>query len=120
MKQAKILRANECEVLDFEWGQLTWFASAKLGNSDEMTVGKCVIKPGHANPLHSHPNCTEILAVVQGRIAHKIEGGKEVELGVGDVITLPTDLPHNARNIGDVDAVLSIAFSSAHRQTKGE
>ena len=120
MKRAKILRANECEVLDFDWGQLTWFASAKLGNSDEMTVGKCVIKPGCANPLHSHPNCSEVLTVLDGRIAHVIEDGQEVEMGAGDVITLPTDLPHRARNIGNDDAVLFIAFSSANRQTKGE
>jgi len=40
--------------------------------------------------------------------------------GPGDVITLPTGLPHNARNLGDSDAVLLVTFSSADRQTRGE
>jgi quercetin dioxygenase-like cupin family protein len=120
MQKANILRAHECEVIGMDWGQLTWYASGKLGNSDDITVGKCVIKPGRENPLHSHPNCAEVLVVQQGRIAHVVEGGKEVEMGAGDVITLPTDLPHKARNLGDEDAVLLIAFTSADRETQGE
>jgi len=47
-------------------------------------------------------------------------GGKSVELNEGDVITLPTNLPHQARNIGQTLAVLLIAFSSAERRTRGE
>jgi quercetin dioxygenase-like cupin family protein len=120
MDAARILRANECETVSADWGGLTWYASGPLGNSDDMTVGRCVIKPGCENPLHSHPNCSETLVVLCGRIAHVIEGGKEVEMEPGDVITLPVDLPHKARNIGDEDAVLMITFSSAHREAKGE
>lgn len=120
MKETKILRADECERVDAEWGTLTWYASGKRGNSDEMTVGRCVIKPGCSNPLHSHPNCSEVLVVSEGRIAHAVEEGEEVELSEGDVITIPAHLPHNARNIGESDAVLLIAFSSADREAEGE
>ena len=120
MKKSKILRSDECETIGADWGHLTWFASDALGNSDEMTVGKCVIKPGYENPLHSHPNCSEVLTVLQGRIMHTIEDGREVELAEGDVISLPVDLPHKARNIGEDDAILFIAFSSAERETRGE
>ena len=120
MSKARILRSDQCETVETEWGRLTWHASAKLGNSEEMTVGQCLIKPGCENPLHSHPNCSEVLAVLQGRISHTIEGGESIELDQGDVITLPPDLPHQARNIGEGDAVLLIAFSSADRHTKGE
>lgn len=116
--KAKILRSIESETIEADWGYLTWYASGKLGNSDDMTVGKCVIKPGCENPLHGHPNCSEILVVLQGKIAHIIEGGQEVELDQGDVITLPPNLPHKARNMAREDAVLLIAFSSADRQTK--
>lgn len=120
MGRATILRANECDTVEAEWGHLTWYASGALGNSGDMTMGKCVIRSGRENPLHSHPNCSEVLAVLQGRISHTIEGGESIELDQGDVITLPPDLPHQARNIGEGDAVLLIAFSSADRHTKGE
>ncbi len=119
MDSTVVLRADNAEVVKADWGQLTWYASGGLGNSRHMTLGICVIKPGMSNPRHSHPNCVEILRVAQGRILHSAEGG-EVELREGDVITVPIDFPHQARNIGDVDAVLLIAFSSADRKVKGE
>ena len=119
MNRAKILRSIECETVEADWGCLTWYASGELGNSDEMTVGKCVIRPGCENPLHSHPNCSEVLVVLQGKIVHTIEWGQEVELDQGDVITLPPDLSHKARNVAGEDAILFIAFSSGNRRTKG-
>ena len=119
MDSTVVLRSDQCEVAPADWGQLTWYASGGLGNSRHMTLGVCVIKPGRSNPRHSHPNCVEILRVAQGRILHSVETG-EVELGEGDVITIPIGFPHQARNIGDTDAVLLIAFSSANRKVQGE
>lgn len=120
MLKTKILRASECEISEAAWGSLTWYASGRLGNSQNITVGRCTIKPGCENPLHSHPNCPEVLVVLQGRIRHTIEEGREEALTEGDVITIPATLPHKARNIGDVDAVLLVAFPTADRQTRGE
>ncbi len=120
MEQSIVLKADNCEVMNAEWGNLTWFAGQKSRNSKDMTLGKCVIKPGCENPMHSHPNCSEILVVIQGLILHTIEDGKEIEMKQGDTITLPPNLPHKAKNISNDDAVLFIAFSSADRQTRGE
>ena len=120
MKKATVLRSDQCGGVKGDWGNLTWYASAELGNSQEMTIGKCIIKPGCENPYHSHPNCSEILVVMEGKIKHKIEDNQDVELNPGDVITIPPDLPHNAKNISDEDAVLFIAFSSADRKSKEE
>jgi quercetin dioxygenase-like cupin family protein len=110
----------DAEKIGFDWGQLTWFAGRSRGNSTEMTIGRCILKPGQANPRHYHPNCTEILVVFQGRIEHTGAGGTKVELGEGDTVTVPANIWHQARNIGGADAVMFIAFSSADRQTVGE
>ena len=119
MEKTIVVRAGECEVMEADWGRLTWYASRKLGNSTHMTLGVCEIRPDCANPKHSHPNCEEVLRVARGRILHTAEGG-DVELREGDAIAVPVNFPHNARNIGDGDAVLLIAFTSADRQVKGE
>jgi quercetin dioxygenase-like cupin family protein len=104
-----------------EWGELTWFANLAQGNSEDMTVGRCIIKPGFTNPLHFHPNCSEVLVVVQGQIMHTCdERGNEVNMEAGDAISIPPNFKHQARNIGDVDAILHISFSAADRQTIGE
>jgi quercetin dioxygenase-like cupin family protein len=118
--KATLLRTTEAERVTTDWGSLTWHAGRPQGNSTAMTVGMAVIKPGCGNPLHSHPNCSEVLVVLKGRISHVIEDGVEIEMGEGDTITLPATLPHKASNIGDEDAVLLIAFSSADRQMKLE
>jgi quercetin dioxygenase-like cupin family protein len=119
IKGAKILRASERDVKDFDWGQLTWYASGPLDNADEMTVGICVIKPGERNPRHSHPNCEEVLYVLEGKITHSIDD-EEVILRAGDAITVPPHIAHDARNIGDSDCVLLVSFSTADREMEPE
>lgn len=120
METSILVRAADCETAAAPWGGLTWYASRKQGNATAFTLGTCVIRPGCSNPLHSHPNCHETLAVLQGDILHTVEDGRQVAMGPGDVITLPPNLPHHATNVGTSDAVLLIAFSSADRQVKGE
>jgi quercetin dioxygenase-like cupin family protein len=115
-----LLPDSQSEKLNFDWGHLTWFANRQLGNSEEMTVGRCVLKAGQSNPRHYHPNCSEILVVIAGRIRHTIEGGQEAEMGPGDTVTVLKNTWHRATNIGDGEAVLFIAFSSADRETIGE
>ena len=67
MAKAIVSRAEAAERIAADWGGLTWYASGKLGNSAELTVGKCSILPGRENPLHWHPNCSETLVVTAGR-----------------------------------------------------
>ncbi len=119
MNTIQLLPAADTHVQEFAWGRLIWKASAALGNSDSMTVGVCEISPGQANPRHHHPNCTEVLHVLQGTIAHTI-GEQQVEMTIGDVITVSPHVVHNARNIGSETAVLAISFDAADRLTVGE
>jgi quercetin dioxygenase-like cupin family protein len=116
----EVLPHNKTHRQEFAWGNLTWFANRALGNSDDMTIGRCILKPGHTNGRHYHPNCSETLVVIQGRIRHTVTGDQETELGEGDTVVIPPNVRHGATNIGSTDAVLFIAFSSADRQTIGE
>ena len=84
-----------------------------------MTTGLATIKPGQANPRHFHPNCDEILHVISGKIRHTMNE-VTIEMNPGDTVTIPSGTLHNATNIGHDDAVLSISFSSANRETVGE
>ena len=127
MAKISVLRSSDCEVVDADWGELRWQASGQLGNSQDMTVGRCLLRPGQSNPKHSHPNCSEVLVVISGAIAHTVDETSpmaphgEVEMAPGDTVTIPTGVPHQARNLSDrEDAMLFIAFSSADRQTVAE
>ncbi len=106
-------------VIEFDWGQLTWFVTDQLVPDADMTFGRCIIRPGQENPRHYHPNCSEILFVYQGTIEHTTAEGMK-KMTAGDSISIPKNFVHQARNIGTEDAILMISFSSAHRETCGE
>lgn len=115
-----LIKQTDLEYVDADWGQLTWFASNALGNTDYLTLGRCILYADQSNPLHYHPNCDEILTVIQGKIRHTWINGDEVEMHEGDTITIPAQVKHQARNIGSGNAVMIIAFTSADRKTVGE
>jgi quercetin dioxygenase-like cupin family protein len=56
------------------------------------------------------------VVVLTGTIEHSA-GTERVVLTDGDAISIPANVVHNARNVGDIEAVLLISFSSADRQT---
>jgi quercetin dioxygenase-like cupin family protein/type 1 glutamine amidotransferase len=117
--QRLLLPRADALVQPQPWGKLEWFASRALGNSTFMTVGIATINPGKENPVHRHPNCDEILHVLQGQIINRV-GDKEYEMHTGDTVTIPEGMPHNARNIGTEDAVLSITYNTPDRIAIGE
>ncbi|MBC8012235.1 MAG: cupin domain-containing protein, partial [Burkholderiales bacterium] len=95
-----------------------WYTSAEMKNTRSLTTGVAILKPGKANPLHSHPNCDEVLRVVSGKIRHTMNE-VSVEMNAGDTVSIPQGVLHNATNIGDEDAVLAISFSTAFREAVG-
>lgn len=117
MEKPHFLAAADIQIDKFPWGELRWFCGSRLGNSRDMTVGQCLLKPGCANARHAHPNCSEVLVVLQGKIRHTYIDGESIEMNVGDTITVPAGFSHQAVNIGETDAVLLIAFSTADRKT---
>jgi len=115
-----VVHRGEDKVVPQTWGELTWYVSADQHSSATMTVGKCVLRPGQQNPRHFHPNCDEVLHVVSGTIVQSLEDGRAETMHAGDTVSIPAGVHHSAKNIGTEDAVLFIAFSSAHRQVVGE
>jgi quercetin dioxygenase-like cupin family protein len=111
-----VSRAKDYRTMAQAWGELTWFVSAEQGNCASMTVGQATLKPGMESLRHVHPNCDEVLHVIQGTISHSLENGQRVEMSAGDTITIPLGIAHNARNIGNDEAVMIISFSSAQRK----
>jgi quercetin dioxygenase-like cupin family protein len=112
-------RTADHDVEETAWGRLVWMVSGKLGNSTTMTVGRCYIQPGMENPRHYHPNCDEVLHVLQGTIEHSLDD-QTVTMTAGDTISIPRDTYHNARNVGGDEAIFVISFSTPDRQTVGE
>ncbi|MBI3549433.1 MAG: cupin domain-containing protein [Elusimicrobia bacterium] len=67
-------------------------------------------------PLHRHPDADHSLLVLQGRVEVKAGGVKTV-LSEGDYITIPPNVPHGYRVIGD-RALLISADAPFYRKTE--
>lgn len=115
-----LLPEERADKTPFDWGELTWFANRELGNADAVTVGRCVLKPGEGNPRHYHPNCAEYLTVLSGEIEHTGPNGETLRMKPGDTVSIPANVWHCAKNIGQTEAALFIVFDSADRKTIGE
>ncbi len=116
----RVIRKTDAPIEKTEWGSFQWLVSASNKASDKMTLGRVTFKPAQSNPSHHHPNCDEILFVVSGRIEHTLSEGGTVVLEPGDCIVLSQGGTHRATNVGSEEAVVIVAFNSAHRETIGE
>ena len=113
--------AGEAEAKRVEeaWGSLTWLASNELTRSQNITLGRVIIKQGLSNPKHSHPNCAEVLYLLRGELWHVI-GEEAVPMQAGDTTIIPAGVPHVAFSVGDQDAEMMVAYPSGQRQFKPE
>lgn len=114
--RCSVIRGKDAPVQETKWGSLQWLVSPENGTSEHMTIGRVTFKPGRSNPRHHHPNCEEILYVVAGEIEHTLPEGGTARLQAGDCIVIPAGKAHLAKNIGDDEAVVLVAFSSADRK----
>lgn len=96
------------------WGRLCWLASEALGNAQNLTLGRVIIKKGESNPRHAHPACEEILYVLRGQLEHTV-GDECYSMQAGDTITIPPGVLHNAVSVGTVDADMIVVYSSGAR-----
>ncbi|MGB5247375.1 MAG: cupin domain-containing protein [Woeseia sp.] len=71
-----------------------------------MTVARIWFKDGFHVPRHSHHN-EQITQVVSGVLRFRIgeQGDEEIDIGPGEVLVIPANLPHEALCIGDVEEI---------------
>lgn len=110
------LNANETQSarVEQDWGNLTWLASREIGNVEDVTLGRVVIRRGHSNPRHAHPSCEEVLYLLAGKLDHSL-GDETFRLEAGDTLSVPAGVFHNAVSIGEVDADMIVVYSTGTR-----
>jgi quercetin dioxygenase-like cupin family protein len=76
----------------------------RIVTGERLTVARIYFKDGFLVPLHSHEQ-EQVTQVISGRMHFRLGANREktVDLGPGDVIVIPSNLPHEALCIGDVE-----------------
>ncbi len=114
--QPRIVRLGEGMAERSDWGTIEWLANRRLTPGAEMTFGHVRLEPGASNPRHLHPNCHELLYVVEGAIDHEL-AGVTVRLEAGALLHIPMGAPHQAHNRDDRPCVVVVTYSTEDRQT---
>jgi quercetin dioxygenase-like cupin family protein len=64
----------------------------------ETVVNVLEMPPGAQAPWHMHPRAQEIIFVLDGNLAVEVEGQGAKALKAGEIILIPAEIPHLARN----------------------
>lgn len=117
LNRQDVLRSiHDEEPVSLSWGKLVWLVGEEQTPGAEQTMGIVTIQPGKRNPLHKHPNCEELLYVLEGEADHKL-GDEMFHISAGDVIRIPRGIEHWAHAKGDTPLVAVITFSAPDRRT---
>ncbi len=78
----------------------------QIVTGERMTVARIWFKDGYFVRQHSHEQ-EQITQVVSGTLRFRLGGERNevVDVGPGEVIVIPSDLPHEALCIGDVEEI---------------
>lgn len=76
----------------------------RIITGEKMTVARIYLADGFLVPMHAHVH-EQITQVISGRMRFVFgeDRAETVEYGPGDVVVIPSNLPHEARAIGDVE-----------------
>lgn len=77
----------------------------RVFSTDKVMVVQYLYEPGAIFPVHRHPQ-DQMVMVEEGVIEFSV-GGVSYTLGPGHLLSIPGDVPHGARVIGD-DPVRSV------------
>jgi quercetin dioxygenase-like cupin family protein len=75
----------------------------KVVNGEKITAAQLGFSQGAMVPLHHHES-EQVSIVVKGAIKFEVEG-KEVTVRGGEVLVIPSNLPHNALALEDSSVI---------------
>jgi quercetin dioxygenase-like cupin family protein len=76
----------------------------RIVTGERLTIARIYFKDGFRVPLHSHEQ-EQVTQVISGVLRFWLGANREktLDLGPGDVIVIPSNVPHEALCIGDVE-----------------
>jgi quercetin dioxygenase-like cupin family protein len=69
----------------------------------EVIQNRVEIDPDAPAIRHWHPG-EEVIYVLEGSLEYEVDGQPPHRVGAGDALTVPAEVVHSVRNVGDGDA----------------
>ncbi len=93
---------------------IRWLMEDAITEDAGLSLARMTVDPGVTSEAHRHPNCTETIHLLSGRVEQR-RGDDWIELDAGDTVVVREGEVHQTRNIGIEAADLILAYSSGAR-----
>jgi quercetin dioxygenase-like cupin family protein len=93
--------------------QLTWLANGEVNEARELSVARFTIAANTTTELHQHPDCEEVVSVLEGVVSCE-RGGPWTLHRAGEAIVVSRGVIHRLRTEAEPALVL-LAYSSPAR-----
>lgn len=97
------------------FGSVHWVVREHEPEGAETTIGLAIFDAGKSNDEHIHPNCEEVVYVLDGEVEHTL-GDQRTTLRAGDLIVVPRNVPHRLINHTSAAVSTYIVFSAPDRK----
>jgi mannose-6-phosphate isomerase-like protein (cupin superfamily) len=93
---------------------MQWLMEDAIDPRAGVSLARMTVVPRVTSPAHRHPDCSETVHVVAGRIEQR-RGDEWLPLAAGETLLIPPGAVHQTRSLGPEEAVLMVAYSSGAR-----
>jgi len=93
---------------------MQWLMEDAIDPQAGLSLARMTVAPGVTSPAHRHPDCSEAVHVLSGRIEQR-RGSDWLPLEPGETVLIPRGALHQTRNVGSEVAELMVAYSNGAR-----
>ena len=105
---------QKSRLQEAQWGTMDWLVEDALMDGADLSVARMTLKAGACAERHGHPNCNEVIHLIQGSVEQSV-GDEQLVMQPGDTAFIPRGSPHQSRNVGTGDAVMLVSYSAGER-----
>jgi oxalate decarboxylase/phosphoglucose isomerase-like protein (cupin superfamily) len=114
---SKVFRASlpsKSRLQESPWGTMLWLVEDALIGGADLSVARMTLKAGACAERHGHPNCNEVIHLIQGSVEQSV-GDEQVAMQAGDTVFIPRGSLHRSRNVGRGEAIMLVSYSAGER-----
>ncbi len=106
--------AQKSRLQEARWGTMDWLVEDALIDGAGLSFARMTLKAGACAERHGHPNCNEVIHLIQGSVEQSV-GDEQVVMQPGDTVFIPRGSPHQSRTVGRGEAIMLVSYSAGER-----
>lgn len=111
-EQRRFVTKKEAQVEESPWCTVEWLCRPGIVDARKLLLVRATMPAGEAHRFHKHPDCEEILYILEGQAEQWVDTERQV-LGPGDVAHVPKGVVHATYNPSDKTLVFLAILSPA-------